>query len=393
MRIGINAIFRWKPTGVANYICNLVYHLSKVDHKNEYFVFTTKENKQYFPINQDNFKIIFCHLRSESPVYRRVWEQLALPGLIRSNGLDLLHCPMNVLPILSRCPAVLTIIDTQYFLNPEHFSFLRKNYLKYMMNVSMNRADGIITISEAVKKEISECFPKNNHREIKVMHFGLDPCFRVIDNAKLIDKIKRKYGIQGKYILFPGYPHYRKNIPRLIAAFKKVLDLIQEPYSLVIAGEMGTDESDIGNIKEAIDKYGMRDKVLFTGYVPGICIRGEKIQSMALLMNGADLLAYPSLYEGFGLPVLEAMACGLPVLASDIPVMKEVAGDAAIFVDPYKIDDMAQGIYQALTVDSLRRKIVLRGLERAKKFSWKTNASRTMEYYEEVFDRTKKIKA
>lgn len=392
MRIGINAIFRFKPTGVANYICNLVYHLSEVDHKNEYFVFTTEENKQYFPIKQGNFKIIFCHLKSEGPAYRRIWEQLVLPKLIRSNSVDLLHCPMNVLPIMSRCPAVVTIIDTQYFQNPDHFSFLRKNYLKYMMNVSLNRADGIITISEAVKKEIGECFPKNNHREIKVMHLGLDPCFRVVDDAGLIAGMKRKFGIQGKYILFSGYPHYRKNIPRLIAAFKKVLDLLHEPYAFVITGEMGTDESDIGNIKEAIDKYGMRDKVIFTGYVPGINIRGEKVQSMALLMNGADLLAYPSLYEGFGLPVLEAMACALPVLTSDIPVMREVAGNAAIFVDPYKIDDIAQGIYRGLTDYSLRRKIVLRGLERVKKFNWKTNASRTLEYYEEVFDRIKRIK-
>jgi len=300
---------------------------------------------------------------------------------------------MNVLPILPGCPTVVTIIDTQYFQNPDHFSFLRKNYLKYMMHVSLNKADGIITISEAVKKEISECFPQNNHKETKVVHLGLDPCFRVVDNAGMIAGMKRKYGIQGKYILFSGYPHYRKNIPRLIVAFKKVLDLLLEPYAFVITGEMGTDESDIGNIKEAIDRNGIRDKVLFTGYVPGICIWGEKGLSLALLMNGADLFVYPSLYEGFGLPVLEAMACALPVLTSDIPVMREVAGDAAIFVNPYKIDDIAQGIYRGLTDDSLRRKIVLRGLERAKKFTWKTNASRTLEYYEEVFDRIKRKKS
>jgi glycosyltransferase involved in cell wall biosynthesis len=299
---------------------------------------------------------------------------------------------MNVLPILPGCPAVVTIIDTQYFQNPDHFSFLRKNYLRYMMQTSLNRADGIITISEAVKKEIGECFPQNNHREIKVMHLGLDPCFRVVDDAGLIAGMKRKHGIQGKYILFSGYPHYRKNIPRLIAAFKKVLDLLPEPYAFVITGEMGTDESDIGNIKEAIDRYGMRDKVIFTGYVPGIRIRGEKVHGMALLMNGADLLVYPSLYEGFGLPVLEAMACALPVLTSDIPVMREVTGNAAIFINPYKIDDIAQGIYRGLTDYSLRRKIVLQGLERAKKFNWKTNASRTLEYYEEVFGRIKRIK-
>ncbi len=115
MRIGITALFRFKPSGVANYICNLVYHLSLIDDENEYVVFTNPENLTYFPIEKANFKIEKCELASESPIYRRIWEQVALPRLVRRNNLDLLHCPMNVSPGRKVCSTVVTFIDTQYF--------------------------------------------------------------------------------------------------------------------------------------------------------------------------------------------------------------------------------------------------------------------------------------
>jgi len=391
MKIGINALFRFKPTGVANYICNLVYHLSRIDLKNDYVVFTTPENQTYFPIQQKHFKLVDHTIHRGGPIHRRLWEQIVLPQLIRSHDIDLLHCPMNVLPFFSKGINVVTLIDTQYFQNPDHFSFLRRNYLKIMMKTSLKRANGIITISETVKKEIEECLGANG-REIRVIHFGVDPCFKVIKNTDRIKEIKRRYGIRGKYLLFAGYPHYRKNLPRLIKAFRKVVDLLHEDYTLVIAGEMETDESDIPNIELTIQQEGMKEKVLFTGYVPGICIRGEEEPSMTLLMNGAELLVYPSLYEGFGLPALEGMACATPVLASDIPVHREVAGEAAIYVNPYEIEDIAQGIYRGLTDDSLRNRMVSEGIERVKLFGWEKNAQKTLEYYEELFDGARRRK-
>lgn len=386
MRIGINALFRFKPTGVANYICNLVYHLSEVDRKNEYFIITAEENKQYLNIEQSNFKHIYCKLFLESPAYRRVWEQIVLPGLIGAHNIDLLHCPMNILPLFADCAKVVTLIDTQYFQNPDHFSFLRRNYLKHMMRMSLSKANGVITISEAVKEEVRKCLQNGDHRDVKVIHFGLDPCFRVIDDLDKIEGVKQKYGIKGKYMLFPGYPHYRKNIPRLIAAFKEVVDVLAEPLTFVIAGEMGTDDTDVEAIHHAIDTHALHSRVLFAGYVPGICLRGgEEELSMALLMNGAELMVYPSLYEGFGLPVLEAMACGTPALVSDIPVMREVAGDAAVFVNPYDVSDIARGLREGLTDAALRAEVTRKGLERSKDFRWVTHAEQTLDYYELVF--------
>lgn len=384
MRIAINALFRFRPSGVANYICNLVYHLSKVDKENQYLVLANKASEAYFPIKQDNFKLVFCKESSSGAAARRIWEQFVLPRYIRSGKIDILHCPMNVLPVWPGCPTVVTIIDTQYFQNPRDFSFLRRNYLKFMMRLSLRRADGVITISKAVKDELSQCLAHANSKEVKVVHFGVDACFHVIPDAELIAQVKQKYGIKGRYVLFPGYPHYRKNIPRLIVAFKKASATIGEQHTLVIAGEMGADESDMQNIRQTINDHGLSDRVLFTGYVGGICLQDKTQADMALLMNGAALLAYPSLYEGFGLPVLEAMACGTPVLTSNIPVMHEVAGSAALLVNPYEVDDIAAGIRRCLTDESLRQELIASGLDRAKQFSWDKLARETIACYESI---------
>lgn len=394
MKIGINALFRLKPTGVANYICNLVYCLSEIDEENEYVVFTTVENRQYFPIQKNNFNVIFCKLISESPAYRRFWEQSVFPWLIRSEKVELLHCLMNVLPIWPGCPTVLTIIDTQYFKHPEFFSFLRRNYLKNMMGLSLAQADGVITISRAVKNEMNECFSWLKKKEIAVIELGLSPCFKVINDSNKISDTKKKYGIEGKYILFIGYPHFRKNLLRLIGAFKQVLASYSEPCTLVIVGEMREEESDIKNVYNVIENFGIKGKVIFTGYVPGASIPGHMDkQDIVYLLNGAELLAFPSIYEGFGLPVLEAMACGTPVLVSDIPVMHEIAHEAAIFVDPYDINDIADGISRGLKDGLLRKNLRQRGLDKAKKFSWKINALKTLEYYKRVFENQKRKSA
>ncbi|HNT36321.1 MAG TPA: glycosyltransferase family 1 protein [bacterium] len=385
MRIAINAVFRWKPSGVANYICNLVRYLSRIDTENEYLIFTTPQNESYFPTDVPNFRQIHCASQTDSPIYRRLWEQVVLPGVLKKSHMDVLHCPMNVLPLRVSCSTVLTIIDTQYFQNPDHFTFLRRTYLKHSMLRSFKKADALITISESVKQEILGCFPVLD-KKIQVVHFGLDPCFRRVEDERAIVQMRKRYGIQHKYLLFPGYPHYRKNLPRLVRAFGAIRSRLLEPHILVIAGEMGTEETNVAEINRAIEEQSLKEHVLFTGYVPGICLQDNE-SSMALLMSGASLLVYPSLYEGFGLPVLEAMACGTPVLASDLPISHEVAGDAAIFVNPYQIEDIARGVEQGVNDEALRKQLVAGGYERAGLFTWENNARMTLQCYREVVER------
>ena len=384
MRIGINAIFRFKPTGVANYICNLVYNLSRIDRENEYYIFINEANRRYFPIEQENFMLISCNMYSEMPAYRRLWEQFAFPGYVKKYGLDLLHCPINVLPIMAKCKTVLTLIDTQYFQNPDHFSFLRREYLKTMMKMSFEKSDGVITISEEVKKEIHDIFDKSRGK-VKAIHLGMSDSFRVIENEKVLD-VKKKYGIRGPYILFFGYPHYRKNLLRLITAFSRIIKRLPHDYLFVIAGEMGTEETDFHKVKEEIMNHGLDKRVVFTGYIHGSGTPGEyENLDMTSILNGAELMVYPSLYEGFGLPVVEAMACGTPVLTSDIPVMHELVGDSAVIVDPKDIDDIAEGMLRGLTDKALRADLVSEGLKLAEKYSWENTAKKTLDYYKQIY--------
>ncbi len=260
------------------------------------------------------------------------------------------------------------------------------------MRWSAWRADGFITISEAVRREVEGEIRGNGSLDLRVIYFGVDACFSPVTNGAAVRALKDKYGIKDRYIVFPGYPHYRKNVPRLVEAFKLASPDLGQGYQLVIAGEMGDDESDVGNILAAIERCGLKEKVVFTGYVPGICLQNGSGEAapMAVLLSGAALMAYPSLYEGFGLPLIEAMACGCPVLASDIPVLREVAADAAVYVDPHRIESIADGIRRAATGGPLREELIAQGFQRAAQFSWRTTAEKTLAYYSEVLRRTGK---
>ncbi|MBC8413737.1 MAG: glycosyltransferase family 4 protein [Nitrospira sp.] len=381
MRIGINAIFRFKPTGVANYICNLVYNLSLIDRDNDYFIFINKENHEFFPVTAANFHLIDCDIASVQPVYRRLWEQFVFPRIINRYGLDLLHCPMNVLTMGVSCRKVLTIIDMQYFENPEHFSFMRREYLKFMMRRSCAAADGVITISNEVKKQVNQHFIGTAHDKVNAIHLGMSGAFRVIDEDKVED-VRQRFGIQGRYVLFYGYPHYRKNLLRLTRAFHSILSRLPDDYQFVIAGEMGGEESDYEQVVKTIREHDMEKRVVFTGYVAGSGTPGAYDNlDMSCLLNGAEMMVYPSLYEGFGLPVIEAMACGTPVLTSDLPVMREIIGDNAVLVDPKSTEAIAEGMYRGLTDEGLKKTLREKGLQLAEEFTWRRTAEKTLKLY------------
>lgn len=376
MKIGINAIFRWGHTGVGNYICNLVSSLSEIDRDNDYYIFVHDSNKKYFSIEQRNFHFINCKINTDSPVHFRLWEQVTLPRMAKYYCLNILHCPMNILPMFLHCRSVLTIIDTLHFQHPDTLSLLRRNYNKLFIRSSYKRADAVITISQVVKEEINRFLGKPK-KTLRVTPLGVDRSFRKIEDRCAIEKIKRHYHICHEYILFVGYPHSRKNIPRLLSAFEQILHRLPKPYVLVLAGDFSKqDDSDVKNIQQTIDRLGLWDKVVFTGYVPQ--------EMMPLLINGAELLAFPSIYEGFGLPTLEAMACETPVLASDIPVFRETIGEAGHLVDPYSIEEIADGLYRLLMDRELRKKMVHRGIEKAELFRWEKTAQLTLECYQDL---------
>ena len=376
LKIGINALFRGRPTGVANYIINLVKNLAQLDKENEYYIFLIEENKEYFNLEQDNFHEMLCFVKTENPILRRMWEQIVLPKLVHDKDIDILHCPVNIIPILVQCRSIVTFLDCQYFNESSRNTLLRKKYHHIFMRLSMQKADAIITISDSMKSEIIQ-YLGGKRDNIHVTHLGQDT-FSTVDQGVRLEGNIENVNLSRKYILFVGFPQYRKNLSGLVKAFASAMGKMNEPYDLVICGDMKTKiESDYNNILKTINRYNIENQVKFIDY-----LENEELRA---LMVGAEIFVFPSFYEGFGLPVLEAMACGTPVLVSDIPVMHEIVDDAGMYVNPYNQDDISRGICELLLDSNLRQRLGKKGWKRAQRFTWKMTAEKTLECYQTVF--------
>ncbi|GAX59191.1 glycosyl transferase group 1 [Candidatus Scalindua japonica] len=232
-----------------------------------------------------------------------------------------------------------------------------------------------MTISNSMKEEILH-YLGDNDTTVFVTHLGQDYSRT---NGRHVDpeRIKRDLGITRKYILFVGFPQYRKNLTGLLKGFANACKELHEPYDLIICGDIETKiESDYPNILRTIDELKFRKYIKFTNY-----LETDDLQD---LITGAEFFAFPSFYEGFGLPVIEAMACGTPVLVSDIPVMREVAGEAGTYIDPYDVDDISRGICQLLLDNDLREKLRIKGKQVASQFTWENTASRTLKCYHQT---------
>ena len=372
VKIGINALFRGEPTGVANYIIKLVKYLARLDKENQYTIFVTETNRHYFNLRQDNFHEIVCQVNTGNPIIRRVWEQTSFPKLLKACELDIIHCPTNIIPILSPCKSIVTLLDCQYFHESPKNTFLRKNFNKIFMRLSLKKADATITISESMKENILK-YLGSNRKSIHVIHLGQD-YDDIFHHGINPDVIKQKIGIQGKYLLFVGYPSYRKNLAGLTRGFALALKKLREPCDLVICGDINTkDESDYLNVIRLIEELEIGKHVKFTGYLDD--------QYLSALIVGAEFLVFPSFYEGFGLPAIEAMICGTPVLVSDIPVMREIVADSGLYVNPYDYEDISKGILKLFSDENLRMKLSIEGRQRASRFTWEDTARKTLECY------------
>ncbi len=372
LKIGVTAFFWGKPSGVANYIVNLIRRLPRIDAANEYFVFTTDENTPIFAGLPDNLHLVNCPVNASNPTGRRIWEQVGLVRWITEHGLDVFHSPMNILPLMCPCRTVVTILDCQYYKPESGNTFARRYYHKLFMKLSVAKADAILTISHAMKGEILR-FLGGSPSSIFVSPLGQDFTAGRGENGGK-ERVETLLGTDRDYVLFTGFPQYRKNLVRLVRAFAEVKERLPRPCKLVFCGDISPrPESDYPNIRAAVDSLQLSDDVLFTDFLPD--------EDMRLLLANARLFAFPSLYEGFGLPVVEAMACGTPVAASDLPVMRELGGSAVEYFNPYDHKDIARGLLTALSDEERRARMRKDGMERALLFSWENTARRTIEAY------------
>jgi alpha-1,3-rhamnosyl/mannosyltransferase len=377
LRIGINAIFRGKPSGTPNYIIHLVRSLQRLDKENEYRVFVTADNRHYFDgLDEGRWRAVTCDVDAASPLRRRLWEQTRFRQIIRSQDLDLLHCPINVLPMALPCKSVVTFLDCQYFSQESTITFARREFHKFFMRTSARQADAVLTISHSMKEEIAR-YMGRWQPNVCVAHLGQDftdvPAPGPVETRAALSRA----GITRPFILFIGYPHLRKNLTGLLRAFAACQDRLPEPFELVFCGDFETPiESDYPNMLKTAADLAIGDAVRFVNY--------PSKADLCALLHEARLMAFPSFYEGFGLPVIEAMACGTPVFVSDIPVMHEIAGDAGFYVDPHDVGNMSDGLLRLLSDAALCRDLSSRGREIAAGFTWDSTALETLACYRRV---------
>lgn len=350
-------------SGIGRYVRNLIRNLVRIDNRNSYSLLLNRPDS--LPDTGENLRL--RTLKYRIPVYS-VREQILLPFELGKTGPDLIHYPSFNMPLLGKRPFVATIHDLIY-LYPQFAPGRGASlYARAMLNKAAVSSKKVITVSEFSKKEIIRLLGVKPEK-IEVIYNGVDEVFFESPDAAADRQALKKFGIEGEYIFYAGNHQPRKNLSRLIQAFLKSGT---KKFELVIAGKIDPRRAELYKIADSRAGKAVR----FIGQVG----EGE----LPALYRGASLFVFPSLFEGFGLPPLEAMACKTPVVASNRSSIPEVVGEAAMLVNPEDAGDIAKGMEKVLSSCSLASELRERGYERAKKFRWEDTASKTLKVFHEA---------
>lgn len=371
MRIGINVhLLSATHTGIQHYIRALVTEL--VDQASPTHEVVLYGEREQLPLPADvSVRWVGTTQSLRSGARRVLWEQTILPRLLRRDDIHVFFSPAFVLPVLWNGAGVVTVHDLNFEVSPQTIHPVRRAYLRAITRRSVHRARAVIAISGATREDIVR-FYKVHTGKIAIIPYGLDAFFNPDNARRLESMVRERYRLPEEFLLFVGTLEPRKNLPRLLEAY--ALALGQSPLPpMVLVGAPGWQHE---RILAQARRLGIDEKILFAGYIPREHLPGVYASARALL--------YPSLYEGFGLPPLEAMGCGTPVLASNLSAMPEVVGDAGVLVDPFNVQEMAEGIMRVTWDDALRRQVVERGRERALRFRWDESARQTLRVFEQA---------
>lgn len=366
-RIGLEITMLNRPrTGVENYIASLAAALPSAARDMEFFYFSC----QPIPDRFDGARVII----EPSNSYAR-WRQTALPRLAREHRLDLIHCPITAVPLRSAAPVVSTIQDVIWSRYPEMYSIRRRIAHRVWCALSVRKARRVIVPSEATAQELTRLHPRIVRDKMAVIPDCIPPMKAHEraggDAAVVLDRLR----IRPPFLFTVGTIQPRKNYERLITAFERMRQAGLPPHQLVIVGRDGFAAE---RVHRAAHASPFASDIRILGYLPN--------EEIAALYRSASLLVYPSIYEGFGIPLLEAMRWGTPVASSNSSSMPEVGGDAAVYFDPYSVEDMSQALCRALTNQSLRAELVRKGQARVKLFTPEIMAARTVALYRRVLE-------
>jgi glycosyltransferase involved in cell wall biosynthesis len=373
MRIGIEAqrIFRPKKHGMDVVAIELIKNLQQLDHKNEYVIFSRKGVDDNTIVETSNFA-----LDKFSALTYVDWEQFQLPGKLKSRKIDLLHCTANTAPLKCSIPLLLTLHDIIYLENVDFKGTAYQNlgnlYRRWLVPKIVNKASLILTVSEFEKQNILERLPSTEGK-VQVLYNGVSPQFNNRFSQTQVEELRIEFNLPAQFVMFLGNTAPKKNTLNVIKAYVDLCLKHENKIPLVL---LDYKKELVIRILEELKQPGLIDMFIFPGYVPH--------HKIPLVYNAATLFLYPSLRESFGLPILEAMACGTPVITSSTSSMPEIAGDAALLVDPYKPAELTAAMHKALTNNNLLADLKERGLKRASCFTWKASAEKLLQIYESL---------
>ncbi len=345
--------------------------LQRIDKQNEYVIFTKEGEDRACLEPEEHVQII--DMGGSYPV----WEQINLPREANKHGLNLLHCTSNTAPVRYRSPLAVTVHDIIYFernplFAPGYTAYQRfgNMYRRSVVKRIIRQSELIITVSEFERTNMLNRFPFLEDK-LHVVYNGVGRHFEPIKDVNLLDQIKRKYMLPNHFVLFLGNTDPKKNSENVIVSFATAMKQSGLDYSLVVG------DFDRTIVASYLEKAGLKDfiqRIHFPGYINNADMPG--------IFSLADFYLYPSKRESFGIPILEAMACGTPVITSNTASMPEVGGNAALYADPFSRDDLADRILQMATTKELKNELVLKGLERAKAFTWEASMSHLLTLYQ-----------
>jgi len=369
MLIGIDAsrAATRERTGTENYSLNLIRHLLALESGHRYrLYFNQSPTVGLFPMTAD--------LELRVMPFPRLWTHLRLSWEMARQPPDVLFVPAHVLPLVQPRSSVVTVHDLGYLYYPRAHPLLDRLYLDLSTRYNARAASRVIADSQATKDDLVQYYSIGPGK-ITVVYPGRDGTLQPVEDGARIEKVKARFGIRGDYILHVGTLQPRKNLGRLLEAYAIVKKQAKrgETPCLVMAGRKGWLYD---QIFQQVGRLGLETEVIFPGYVPQ--------DDLPALLSGARLFVFSSLYEGFGLPVLEAMACGTPVLCSNVSSLPEVAGDAALLVDPLDAKGMAEAMNHLLQDEGLRTQLVERGFWQVRQFSWDRCARETLAVLEDA---------
>lgn len=374
MKIAINTLaMKSFKHGMGTYIGNLVNNLLQLDQENEYLIYVSAINFPLFKI-PENHKVKFKFI-PRNRVLRLFWEQTLLPLDLWREKVDLFHGPAFTTPLIKTCKQLITVHDLTWWTHPQTHEKIKVLYFRTMIALCTRRADFITVNSISTNNDLMRILGVPEKKIVLIYH-AANERFQPITNQSLLTEIREKYQLPSHFILFVSVLEPRKNLEGLITAFSQLRQRQPDfPYQLVVVGGKGHGWKN-ERIFALVDQLKLNEFVSFLGLVSD--------EALPVLYNLADLFVLPSFYEGFGVPVLEAMMSGCPVVISKTGSLPEIAGAAAILIDPHNINELSFAIEKVLSDQTLQKQLSEKGLLNAQRFSWQKTAGQTLNLYHQI---------